>query len=191
MLEECERAIQQADEILQYFARNSPQARRYRLILEKLSRAALDYVKRLEHKERAANNTLMPELFRLSSAETYTSNSSRTLATTRSSIRQHEQWTPPPRKSYSYTSEQQGSQDEPLEMNSGAFTGRSSFGQVGNAQTTNDTMLLLDLAHTFHSFNNPPLDMASDMVGGIISESMFDFENTESIWDLSWGGAML
>ncbi|KUL82827.1 hypothetical protein ZTR_09615 [Talaromyces verruculosus] len=68
-LNENEYAIQQADEVLKHFTRNSPQARRYSLILTKVSKAALDYVKYLEHKERVARNRLMPELFRLKTAQ--------------------------------------------------------------------------------------------------------------------------
>ena len=193
-LEECERAIQEADEVLQHFARNSPQARRYRLILEKLSRAALDYVKSLEQKEQATKSTLMPELFRLNSAESaHTSENGRALSGARRSIGTQDKWAPPPRMSYSFTSEQQAGEGESQRMDSGEFSLGTSSGvyNQGNPSTTSDSTSLLELAHSFHDLNYPALDIGSNIVGDHIIDSMFDFENTESIWDLSWGGAIL
>lgn len=197
-LEDCERAIQLADEILQHFARNSPQARRYRLILEKLSRAALDYVKSLERKEPATKNKLMPELFRLNS----NSNSAESACTGKSgpassgayrSIGQQDKSTLPARRSlYPVMSEQHEGEGEPSEVNSRELTTRRFSGLYnrGHTSTTSDTTSLLDLAHSFHHLNNPALDMGSYIPPGELIDSMFDFENTESIWDLSWGGAI-
>lgn len=184
--EECEHAIQQADEILDHFVHNSPQAKRYRLILEKLSRAAVDYVKHLEQKNRAANNKLMPEIFRLHPAQASGSDMGSRVSA-RSSRPAGYGWPPA-----QHSPDNQGSTEEQGVIEPDPVTGGSSSGQPDVAQTTrSEATSLLDLAHAFHIYNNPSLDVNPDLLGEHISESMSDFERTDSIWDLSWGGAML
>lgn len=64
-LKEMEQAIQQADELLKYYTNHSPQAKRYGLILKKLSKAAIDCLKAMEDRERLMRNIVMPQLFKL------------------------------------------------------------------------------------------------------------------------------
>jgi len=78
-------------------------------------------------------------------------------------------------------------------MNSGTARVRATNGasNQANASTTSESESLLDLALSFRDSNNTPLDMYSDLVGCSVSDCGFDFENTESIWDLNWEGAIL
>jgi hypothetical protein len=62
---DTEMAIQQAEEILKHFSRHTKQGKRYGLILKRLSKAARDYVRATEQRERLARNIAMPELFSL------------------------------------------------------------------------------------------------------------------------------
>lgn len=194
VLEEYGHAIQQADEILRYFARNSPQAKRYSLILKKLSRAALDYVKRLEHSEEVPQNTLIPELFRLNPAlSADASEGSRASVERAQPSRGHNKFSSVSQGNSSYLSQWQGSKGELLTTSSGAVRARTS-NQTSNqasASIINDSESLLDLANSFHSLNNTQLDMYLDPPGGPAGEYVFDFENTESLWDLNWEGTIL
>lgn len=194
VVEEYERAIQQVDEILQHFARNSPQARRYSLILKKLSKAALDYVKRLEHKGQATQDILMPELFRLNPTQSaYSNDGCRVPMNTSPPITNHTKRAPTSYVKYSYFSQSEGNQVEPLAPNSETFGHRKPGGtsNQANVSTMGDSESLLDLAYTFHDLSSAPLDMFPDPEGGCINEHFFDFDNTQSIWDVSWGESIL
>lgn len=193
VLEEYGHVIQQADEILRHFARNSPQAKRYSLILKKLSRAALDYVKRLEHSEEVPQNTLIPELFRLNpvlSADA--SEGSRASVESAQSSRDHSKSSSVSQGNYSYLSQWQGSKGELLTTNSGVRARVSNqTSNQASASTISDSESLLDLANSFHSLNNTQLDTYLHPPGGSAGEYVFDFENTESLWDLNWEGTIL
>jgi hypothetical protein len=189
VLRDCKLAIQQAEEVVQHFARNSPQAKRYVLILEKLSRAALEYVKRLEHKEQVAQITLLPELFRLNPAQyTYANDNSRAPITFHRSVRQHTARAPLSGGNHSHDSQRQGGRGEPQVTSNKSFETRASNRKSNQPNApTSGSNFSFNLEHTFHDLGIPPLDMGSDPVGDYI----VDFENTESLWDLDWGGAML
>jgi hypothetical protein len=170
VVEDYERAIQQVDEILQHFARNSPQARRNSLILKKLSKVALDYVKRLEHKGQAIQDILMPELFRLNPAQSaYSNDGSQVPINTSPSIIHHTKMAPTSYVKYSYASQSGGSQGESLATNNETFRHRKSSGTSNqvNVSTMGDSESLLDLAYTFHDLSSASLDMFSDPAGGI------------------------
>lgn len=85
------------------------------------------------------------------------------------------------------------SQGDPLEMNNGSSGIGSTNGAFNQANipTMGDGESLLDLAQTFHDLNNAPLDMFPDPISGCVNHHMIDFENTDSIWDLNWGEAIL
>lgn len=195
VLEEYSHAIQQADEILHHFARNSPQAKRYSLILKKLSRAALDYVKRLEHsKEVIPQNTLIPELFRLD--PTISADASKCTGVSiesAQSSKDHNKLSSAYQGNYSYLSQWQGSEGEALPTSSESIRPRV-YNQTSNqagASIMSNSGSLLDLANSFQSLNNMQLDMYLDPPGGSGSKYVFDFENTESLWDLNWEGTIL
>lgn len=181
--------MEQAEEVVQHFARSSPQAKRYALILEKLSRAALEYVKRLEYKEQFAQTTLLPELFRLNPAQsTYANDNSRAPITFHRSIRHHTARAPLSGGNYLRDLQRQGGRAEPQVTSNKSFETRASNGASNQPNApTSGSNFSFSLEHEFHDLGIPPLDTSSDPVG----DNIFDFENTESLWDLEWGGAML
>ena len=194
VLEEYGHVIQQADEILRFFARNSPQAKHYSLILKTLSKATLDYVKHLEHSEQAAQNTLMPELFRLNhTLSTYDSDGSRASADLFQSSRDHIKLGSLSTGSYSYISQRQASKGALPTTSSGTVRAMISnpMSNQASVSITGDSESLIDLATSFYSLNNTQLDMYSDLPGGSASEDGCDLENTESLWDLNWAGTIL
>ncbi|KAH8805406.1 hypothetical protein F5884DRAFT_678776 [Xylogone sp. PMI_703] len=184
-LKECEHAIQQADEVLQHFSKNSPQARRYSMILKKLSKTAIDHVKRLESKEHASRNNLMPELFRLNpapSTSTHPNDNNQILIdagnfgiNTNSDM------------DLSYASQSYPIQETPVCETSAV------------AASASDSTPLLEIAHTFNDLNTIPLEMDMEQVntGNIdmgpdfMDNHLFGLENMESIWDVNWGGGYL
>ena len=57
--------MQQADELLTYFACHSRQGKRYGLIVKKLTRAAVEYHESLQQRQPNTRSLKMPEIFRL------------------------------------------------------------------------------------------------------------------------------
>lgn len=189
-LKDGEHAIQQADEILSHFKASSPQARRYSLILRKLFGAVLDYVQDLEHRSRNSQSKFIPELFRL--------NLSRSDNTSVGSQWQTEDPEPTghPTRSPSFAEavSMQTTQVDPELTNqqswesSDTISGSGGIIEPANTSRTDDGPSLLDLAHTFYEVNTTwNLDFDQPPV----YDSLLDFENTESIWDLNWGGSLL
>ena len=194
VLEECERAIQQADEVLRHFARNSPQAKRYGLILEKLSRAAICHVKRIGYREPAPQNKLMPELFRLKpTLSPYTNDGTRVSTDTHRPIGCRTLRVPTSQENYPFLSQRLGGQGGSHVINGEMARGRAANGvyNQANSLAPSERESLLDLALSFHDLNNKPFDTYSDLVGDPVSDTIFDFEKTESIWDLNWEGVIL
>lgn len=194
-LSENEHAIQQADEVLKHFTRNSPQARRYSLILTKLSKAALDYVSHLEHKQRVARNRLMPELFRLNTAQ------SEKVSNVRPGQSSNSQAT---NKLTALGPLPEGPPEFTFQMGSirGKFLPTETLdtthlvNEGGNHQHNDllggrGTSSLLNTAHTFNEVNNNLLDESLDFEEDYIQDSLLTLENTETIWDLNWGGALI
>lgn len=193
-LNENEYAIQQADDVLKHFTRNSPQARRYSLILTKVSKAALDYVKYLEHKQRVARNRLMPELFRLNTAQ------SENVPDVRPDRLSTSQATDNPTASSSSTegppelAPRMGSiggsllPTETLDATQLILEGEN---QHPDFLIWRDSSSLLDTAHTFNEVNNNLLDDSLGFEEDYIQDSLLTLENTETIWDLNWGGALI
>ncbi|RFU34091.1 hypothetical protein B7463_g2243, partial [Scytalidium lignicola] len=195
-LKECERAIQQADEVLQHFSRNSPQARRYNMILKKLSRAALDHVKSLEYKEREYQNILMPELFRLNpttSPQTGDGNQvPLDISQQQAAYQSRNDGIPDSERNCRYTFQSYPRQ--------GGISALESS-QINAAATINDGTSLLEIAHTFHDLNTVPFEMDAggmdtghidlSLEGQYIDNGFFGLENMESIWDVNWGGGFL
>ncbi|RJE25882.1 hypothetical protein PHISCL_01789 [Aspergillus sclerotialis] len=71
-----EQTLHQADNILSCFAVNSPQARRYHLILKKLSKAAEEHWNQTNQKKPQSRTPYMPRLFQISPGNSeFTSNS--------------------------------------------------------------------------------------------------------------------
>ncbi|KAH8821928.1 hypothetical protein F5884DRAFT_107910 [Xylogone sp. PMI_703] len=195
--EECKHAIQQANEVLQHFSRNSLQARQYNIILKKLSRAALDHVKALERKERADRPILMPELFRLN------------LTTSQKNERRRIPMDIPPQQT-EYQGQNGGIPVSISEGNYGyifqeyANQGRTlgvDANQINAATFATDSTSLLEIAHTFQDLNTVPFEIDT---GGInrgyidpnlateyIDNGIFKLENMESTCDINWGMGFL
>lgn len=193
-LNENEYAIQQADEVLKHFTRNSPQARRYSLILTKVSKAALDYVKYLEHKQRVARNRLMPELFRLKTAQSENvrdvrpDESSTSQATVNPTVSSPSTDGPPEFAPWMGSIGGSLRPTETLDATQSILEGEN---QHPDFLIWRDCSSLLDTAHTFNEANNSLLDETFGFEEDYIRDSLLTLENTETIWDLNWGGALI
>lgn len=199
----CELAIKQADEVLQHFCKNSPQARRYKMILEKLSRAAVDHLKSLECKEKEKENQkdLMPELFRLNSTSSspQCNNSHRVPEEA-----QHQQQEQGP---YQSRNRKVPVSDESYRLIPPGYISQPTTADMDSTQINTISLIgdgtsLLDIVQTFRDLNGTPFDMDLGNIdmGHIdpglaeaynIDNTDFDFENMESIWDVNWGGGFL
>lgn len=193
-LNENEYAIQQADEVLKHFTKNSPQARRYSLILTKVSKAALDYVKYLEHKQRAARNRLMPELFRLNTArsgevpDVRPDQSSTSQATNNPTASSLSTEGPP---EFALRMGSIGSSLLPTETLDATHLIPEGENQHPDFLVWRNSSSLLDTAHTFNEVNNNLLYESLGFEEDYIQDSLLTLENTETIWDLNWGGALI
>ncbi|KAJ5836055.1 hypothetical protein N7447_002081 [Penicillium robsamsonii] len=167
------RTLRQADDILACFAVNSPQARRYRLILKKLSTAA----ERQNESKSQSRVVHMPRLFHLDSGDSGRS------PLAGSSILPEE-------------ATEGGNMSQPKICNCCGITpGGRAVAPTGRPEAYHNSASFPQSA--FHSedildvsgsdLGGPPMTSTKESLG---YGSLFQFEGDASIWDFTWAGSL-
>jgi hypothetical protein len=195
-LHETERAIQQADEVLTYFARYSRQGKRYGLILKKLSNAAVDYHQSLKQRHSKSRNIRMPEMFRLNlPLSGLVSDSNKNFRENRPHPGQRfsyipEQTQQPSLGGDSFTDEYQDTAQASDAMQETQNDSISQHVETDATSSMINNASLLDLAQTFNDMSHVS-GFGNLTIPGNLEDFHVDLERAGDIWDLDWGDTLL